>query len=170
MKTIRNNSGHILVKLLISLISISVISTAILNVHLNAGQQIYYEDLASLMSMQARNAFNRLGYHMKLAGYANTDNQKPIEIIKGEQSDKLIIWHNDVEITFFVNSESGQSILYESVDGSLRRVVDGVTSLKLDMSIYNMMLIELIIGHNGENSQDGIVSRSYSTSIRLENF
>ncbi|MCP4583212.1 MAG: hypothetical protein GY839_16510 [candidate division Zixibacteria bacterium] len=170
MKKIQNNRGHILVKLLISLISISVISTALLNVHLNAGQQIYYEDLSSLMSMQARSAFDRLGYHLKLAGYANTDNQRPIEIIKGEKSDKLVIWHNDVEISFYVESESDQSTLYESVDGSQRRVVDGATSLRLDMSIHNMMMVELILGHGDEHSPDGIISRSYSTSVRLENF
>lgn len=168
MKTIFKNDGHILVKLLIILISISVMSTALLNVHLNARQQIYYEDWSSLMSMQARAAFDRLNYHIRLAGYGNTEYRNPVEVFKGELSDSLTIWHNDVRISFFVDYEDKSGTLYESIDGSLKGIVSGIKSIKLDRSKLDLMTIELVLNQNDPDSSDKILSRSYSTSIRIE--
>lgn len=155
-------------KLLISLISVSAISTAFLNVHLNARQQVYYEDLSSLMSMQARSAFDRLGYHMKLAGYANSEYQKPLDIINTDDSDTLKVRHNDVEIVFYVNNDSSCGTLCEKIDGSCRKIVDGVKSLKLNRPKYDLVTIELVLSQPDNNESDKIISRSYSTSIRLE--
>jgi len=170
MKTIRLNNGHILVKLLISLISVSVISTAILNMHLNAGQQIYYGDLSSLMSVKARNAFDRLSYHLRLAGYDNTDISNPVKIIKSELSDSLVVWHNDVQIVFYIDHGQERARLIESVDGSLREVADGVTSIRYEKLNYGLLTVELTLGEEPGHSSDGIVSRSFSTSVRLGNF
>ena len=170
MKNLRQNTGHILVKLLIALISVSVISTAMLNVHLNAGQRVYYEDLSSLMSMQARSAFDKLSYHIKLAGYANTKNQASITISEGDELDTLRIWHNDVEIVFFVDPSHDSGTLCESIDGSVRQIIDGVKSLHLKTSAYNILTIDLKLSHIPGQSGEGIVSRGYTTSIKLENF
>lgn len=170
MKIIRLNSGHVLVKLLISLISVSVISTAILNVHLNAGQQVYYEDLSSLMSVKARNAFDRISYHLRLAGYANTDISNPVRIIKSELSDSLIVWHNDVQIIFYIDHGSEKTRLIESIDGSSREIADGVTSIKYEQLNYGLLTVELTLGNQPGHSSDGIVSRSFSSSVRLGDF
>jgi len=170
MKRMKLNSGHVLVKLLICLISVSVISTAILNVHLNAGQQIYYEDLSSLMSVKARNVFDRLNYHLRLAGYANTDISNPVKIIKCDLTDSLIIWHNDVQIIFFIDYGHEEAKLIESVDGSLRQVANGVTSIRYDRLNSGLLTVELTLGNEPGQSADGIVSRSYSTSVRLNDF
>ncbi len=164
------NNGHVLVKLLISLISVSVISTAILNVHLNAGQQIYYEDLSSLMSVKARCAFDRLSYHLRLAGYANTGTDTPVEVIKGELSDSLNIRHNDVEILFYIDYSRDKAKLIESVDGSLREVADGITSLRFEKLNSGLLTMELTLSNEPGHSADGIVTRSFSTSVRLGNF
>lgn len=168
MRNIKLNNGHILVKLLISLISISVISTALLNVHLKAGQQIYYEDLSSLMSMQARNAFGRLNYQLKLAGYANSEYKEPVEIIKGSVSDTLIIHHNDIEVRYFVDNSHENGILFESFDGSPKKLIEGARALVLDKSANNALTIELTLGHQPGNSEEGIVSRSYSTTVKWD--
>ena len=159
--------GHVLVKLLVSLISVSAISTAFLNVHLNARQQVYYEDLSSLMSMQARSAFDRLSYHLRLAGYANSEYKKPVEIVKGTESDTLKIWHNDVEIVFYLDHEKSDNALYEKVDGSARKVIEGVKSLKLAQSNFDLISIELTLSQTDTDESSKIVSRSYSTSIKL---
>jgi hypothetical protein len=168
MMNLRQNTGHILVKLLIALVSVSVISTAMLNVHLNAGQRVYYEDMSSLMSMQARSAFDRLSYHIKLAGYANSHRQTPLEVIKGEESDTLRIWHNDVQISFFVDHTIDNGTLCESIDGMSRRIIDGVNSLSLNTSVYNVLTIGLKLRHNQEQAPEGIISRDYTTSIKLD--
>jgi hypothetical protein len=163
-------TGHILVKLLISLISVSVISTALLNLHQNAGQRVYYEDLSSLLSMQARTAFDRLNYHIKLAGYANTRYQKPLDIIKCEDSDSLRVYHNDVEILFYVDKSHDSGVLCESIDGSVKRITDGVEALRLNMSTFNVIAIELVLSHNRDHDSEEIVSRGYSTSIKLDRY
>lgn len=168
MKKIITKKGHILVKLLITLISVSVMSTALLNVHSNARQQIYYGDRSSLMSMQARSALDRLNYHIRLAGYGNTEDKRPIEIVQGRQSDSLIIWHNDVEILFFVSYNDDSGILYETIDGSPKEIISGVESIKINRSNLNLMTIELILKQSDPDSSDKILSRSYSTSIRIE--
>jgi Tfp pilus assembly protein PilW len=170
MMNLRQNRGHILVKLLIALISVSVVSTAMLNVHLNAGQRVYYEDMSSLMSMQARSAFDRLSYHIKLAGYANTHRQTPLEIVKGDESDTLKIWHNDVQISFFVDQDNDSGALCESIDGMARNIIDGVNSLRLNTSAYNVLTIGLKLSHNQETAPEGIISRDYTTSIKLDNY
>lgn len=170
MKRLIRNKGHVLVKLLVALISVSVMSTALLNVHINARHQVYYEDLSSLMSMQARAAFDRLNYHIRLAGYANTEDELPVQVIKGEVSDTLIIWHNDVEILFYVKYGNDSGSLYESIDGSLKEIVKGVESIKLDLSTLGLMTIELVLSQNDHESSDQIISRSYSTSVRIERY
>ncbi len=155
-------------KLLVSLISVSAISTAFLNVHVNANQQVYYEDVSSLMSMQARTAFDRLAYHMKLAGYANSEYKSPLAISEGGKSDTLKIWHNDVEIKFYVSDESGQGVLRESVDGSSRTVITGVKSLKLKRPKFDLVAVELVLSQQDDVGSDKVISRSYSTSMRLD--
>ena len=170
MKDLRKNRGHVLVKLLIALISISVISTALLNVHLKAGQQVYYEDLSSLMSMQARNAFGRLNYQLRLAGYGNTTNKEPIQIQKASESDTLIIHHNDIEVKFYVDNTQENGVLYESLDGSPKKLIEGARALVINKSAYNAMTIELTLGHKQADSEEGIVSRSYSTTVKLDNY
>ncbi len=169
MKGLMKNKGHVIVKLLVSLISVSAICTAFLNVQLNARQQVYYEDLSSLMSMQARSAFDRLSYHVKLAGYANTDYKKPLEIIEGSESDTLRVWHNDVEIIFYVDRNLDAGTLCEQIDGADREIVNGVKSLRIERPKYDLITVEMELSQSDKNESNKIVSRSYSTSIRLDN-
>jgi hypothetical protein len=166
----QENKGHILVKLLVSVISVSALSTAALNIHSNAGQKVYYEDFSSMLSMQARSVFDRAMYHLKLAGYANSQNQEPIIIRRGALSDTLIVWHNDVEIMFFTAPKEDKTVLFESVDGSAKKLIEGVESIRFEQTSFNLITIELTLNHDDRYSSHGIISRSYSTTIKLENF
>lgn len=166
----QENKGHILVKLLVSIISVSALSTAALNIHSNAGQKVYYEDFSSMLSMQARSVFDRAMYHLKLAGYANSKNQEPIIIKRGARSDTLIVWHNDVKIMFYTAPLDGQRALFESVDGSAKKLIEAVESIRFDRPSFDLITIELTLNHDDRYSSRGIISRSYSTTIKLENF
>lgn len=164
------DSGYVLVKLLISLIFISVISMAILNFHIRAGQQVYYKDLPSSQSILANDVFSRISYHLKLAGYANSNKCQPLEINKSERSDSLIVRYNDIDITFFVGSNSTESegILYKSVNGSPREILRGVEKIRFARTSSDMVVIDLTLSNNRDKS--GIVSRSFSTSVKLNNY
>jgi len=162
--------GNVMVKLLISLIMISVISTAILNIHQNVDQDVSSKDFSRLMTMRAKNAFDKIGYHFKLAGYANSDNQEPIEIIQGEKSDTLIIRHNDVDILFFVIFDKHNGILYETVDGLPRRIIDGVESFRIERSADDLAIIEISLIHSKDYPQSKIISKNYSTTVRIKNY
>jgi len=155
---------------MVSIISVSALSTAALNIHSKPGQRVYYEDFSSMLSMQARGIFDRAMYHLKLAGYANSENQEPLIIKQGRLSDTLIVWHNDVKIMFFTAPQDGKTALFESVDGSAKKLLGGVESIRFDRTSYNLITIELTLNHENGYSSQGIISRSYSTTIRLENF
>jgi len=139
-----------------------------LNVHIKAGQKVYYEDLASLMSMRARSAFNRMSYHVKLAGYANTKEQQSLEIINCDETDTLRVYHNDVEIAFYVNSDNGVSGLYESIDGSAKLVIDGVSSLRITRPSLNLINVELTLKQGHNDKPEHLLSRGYSTMMNLD--
>jgi len=162
--------GNVMVKLLISLIMVSVISTAILNIHQNADRQVSSKDFSRLMSMRAKSAFDKIGYHFKLAGYANSKNQEPIEIIQGEKSDTLVIRHNDVEILFFVIFDEQNGVLYETVDGLSKRIIDGVESFHIKRSADDLAMIEISLVHGKDYPQSIIISKSYSTTVRIKNY
>jgi len=120
------------------------------------------------MSMQARTAFDRLGYHMKLAGYANSEFKQPLAIINGAVSDTLRIWHNDVEIVFYVDHDSDNGALCEKIDGSAKAIVYGVQTLKLKRPKFDLVTIELVLSQQDNDESNKVISRSYSTSVRLE--
>lgn len=164
------DSGYVLVKLLITLIFISVVSMAILNFHINAGQQVYYKDLSSSQLVLANDVFSKISYHLKLAGYANSNECQPLEINKSEKSDNLIIRHNDIEIIFFIDSNGpeGEGVLYKSVDGSAKEILRGVEKMKFVRTSSDMVVIDLTLSNNYDES--GIISRSFSTSVKLNNY
>ena len=120
--------------------------------------------------MQARNAFGRLNYQLRLAGYGNTTNKEPIQIQKASESDTLIIHHNDIEVKFYVDNTQENGVLYESLDGSPKKLIEGARALVINKSAYNAMTIELTLGHKQADSEEGIVSRSYSTTVKLDNY
>jgi len=165
-----NQRGNIMVKLLIGMITVSVIATAMMNVRNNAQQQVSYQDLSRLMSMRAKNAFDKIGYHFKLAGYANSNNQKPVDVIQGDESDTLVIWHNDVEFIFFVDLGDERGILYESIDGSLNRIIEDVESLQCTKLTNNSATLGITFNRYGDKSESMIIAKTYSRTIKLKNF
>lgn len=162
------DSGHILVKFMISLILVSVLSTAILNFHSGVNQQVYYKDSSSSQSILANDVFDRIRYHLKLAGYANSSKCRHLEISKGKSSDSLIVRHNDIEIAFFVDSNTGEGdgILFTSVDGSRQEMLKSVDNIKFDRISSDRVVINLTFCNDGDES--GIISRSFSTSVKLD--
>ena len=165
-----NQRGNIMVKLLIGMITVSVIATAMMNVRNNAQQQVSYQDLSRLMSMRAKNAFDKIGYHFKLAGYANSNNQKSVDIRQGDESDTLVIWHNNVEIIFFVDLSDERGILYESIDGSLNKIIEDVESLQCTKLTNNCATLGITFNRYEDKLETRIIARTYSRTIKLKNF
>ena len=165
-----NQRGNIMVKLLIGMITVSVIATAMMNVRNNAQQHVSYQDLSRLMSMRAKNAFDKIGYHFKLAGYANSNNQKPVDIRQGDKSDTLVIWHNNVEIIFFVDLSDERGILYESIDGSLNKIIEDVESLQCTKLTNNSTTLGITFNRYEDKSENRIIAKTYSRTIKLKNF
>lgn len=162
--------GNIMVKLLVLVISISAASTVILNIHQSADQQIYSDDISSLMSIRAKNALDKIDYHFKLAGYANTGNQNPIQINHSDNTDTLILRHNDVEIMFYVDHSKDCGVLYKSIDGSANMIINGVESLRYIALTPDMAQIEITLV-NCKDKIPGIITRkSYSTTVRLKKY
>ena len=143
---------------------------AIMNFHINTGQKAYYKDLSSSQLVLANDVFSKISYHLKLAGYANSSRCQPVEINKSERSDSLIIRHNDIEIAFFVGSDSteGEGVLYKSVDGSTKEILRGVEKMKFVRTSSDIVVIDLTLSNNYDES--GIISRSFSTSVKLDNY
>ncbi|MCD6160853.1 MAG: hypothetical protein J7K40_00375 [candidate division Zixibacteria bacterium] len=162
--------GNIMVKLLVLVISISVLSTAILNIDYNNSEQVYCDDISSLMAVRAKGAFDKIGYHFKLAGYANTNNQNPMQINHNEKSDTLILRHNDVEIMYYVNHIEGCGALYESIDGSVKIIIDGVESLRYLELTPDIAQIEITLVNCKDNLPSKIARKSYSTTVRLKKY
>jgi hypothetical protein len=168
MKVI-NKNGNVMVKLLISMIAISVVSTAVLNIQRNSELQITGADMSHLMSLKARTVFDKISYHLKLAGYGNTGNQKSIEIRHGETTDSLIIYHNDIEFAFYVAKDELVGGLVESVDGSPNLVIENIEALRVTPLEKGRAIIEIKLGGYGEEYQNEVVSRSYSTTVKYRN-
>jgi len=147
MMNANTTKGNVMVKLLISLIMISVISTAILKIHQNVDQDVSSKEFSRLMTMRAKTAFDKIGYHFELAGYAN-----------------------DVDILFFVIFDKHNGILYETVDGLPRRIIDGVESFRIERSADDLAIIEISLIHSKDYPQSKIISKNYSTTVRIKNY
>ncbi len=162
------DSGHILVKFMISLILVSVVSTVVLNFHSGVNQQVYYKDSSSSQLILTNDVFDKISYHLKLAGFANSRKCQFLEIDKGEKSDSLVVRHNDIEIAFFVdsNNDENNGILYTSVDGSRQEILKGVKNIRFDRISTDRVVINLTLCNNDD--EPGIVSRSFSTSVKLD--
>jgi len=163
---LRNRNGNIMVKLLISLISVSVISTALLNLQQSAVDNQGSGEISAITSVRAKSALDEICYHLKLAGYGNTTTQIGVEVARGERSDTLVVRHNDLEIVFFVDDASGQ--LCEISNGTIKKVADGAESLRLVRSQNDLADVHLTLVDTGERGPSSIVSRSYSTTVRLK--
>jgi hypothetical protein len=170
MKNLESTYGNVMVTLLVLVIIVSVASTALMNIHQSQDQHAVYRDVASVMSIQAKNVFDKISYHVKLAGYANSRNQKAINIVYADQSDTLIIWHNNVEIKYYVNLENNKGVLCESIDGAIKVIANGVQALRLIRSSHDLATIEISLSSGGERLASGIIAKSYATTLRLKNY
>jgi len=164
-----NIKGDVMVKLLVGMITVSVVSTAVMNINRNSEDHVSIENLTRLMSMRAKNAFDKIGYHSKLAGFGNTQDQRPVEIIKGESSDTLVICHNDVQIAFLVENSTDGNYLMEIIDDSPRKIIEDVKSIHITQSSNNKAVVELKLIQSDSLGKSKIVSKSYSTIIDFKN-
>jgi hypothetical protein len=163
-----NNNGQVWIRILIVLVSVSVIATA-LNMNITSGRKFYAEDAVSMLATNAKSVFNELGYHLKMAGFGQSDGRKAIEIKKGTLSDTLIVRYKDVETTFYVNSLENpkRGVLCKSIDGAPREIAGGVQRLRFGHLTSKMLETEITLDLGESDSQSGIVRRSFSTMLRI---
>jgi hypothetical protein len=164
-KTAQN--GFSLIQLLIVVIMISVVSTAFWNLHINRLEANYdgYQDGTAENSVKM--ALEDIKYHLGLAGYGLGNNKKPLKISKGKESDRLIIWHNNICFEFFVDDNKNLVKKIENTDKIMAENVNSLKATEMDDSRVSVTLSTVSMKENDEDKIETL-SKSYSTVVEMK--
>jgi hypothetical protein len=168
MKEMRQN-GFSLIQLMIVLVMISVISTAIWNLHIHRMESSYDGYRQGTSEDAVKLALEDIKYHIGLAGYDLENRQKPLRIIKGETNDKLIVRHNKVSFEFYVDRDSN---LVKKVENIEKIIAKNISSLNATRMNGNSIAISLstVTTEEHENDKTETLSKSYSTVAEIRSF
>ncbi len=163
-----NQKGFSLIQLLIVVIMISVLSTAFWNLQISRIESSYEGYREGTVENSVKIALEDIKYHLGLAGYNLEKGKKPLKIVKSKESDKLIIWHNDVCFEFYVDKDKN---LVKKIENTDKIMAENVNSLKATAMGDNRITITLSTISMKENDQDKIEthSKSYSTVVEMSN-
>lgn len=166
MKNARQN-GFSLIQLLIVVVMVSVISTAFWNLHINRMEAGFESYRGGTAENSVKMALEDIRYHLGLAGYNLEKGQKPLQIIKGKNSDILRIWHNDVRFEFYV--DEGKNLV-KKIQDTGKIIAENVNSLNTNRLEGKKIAVTLSTVSTKEDDQDKIetLSKSYSTVVEMK--
>ncbi len=165
-KTAQN--GFSLIQLLLVVVMISVISTAFWNLQVSRTEASYDGYRGGTSESSVKMALEDIKYHIGLAGYDLQKGKKPLKIVKGKKSDRLIIWHNDVCFEFYVDNDNN---LIKKIQNTEKTIAENVNSLNTTKVDDNRVAVTLSTVSMKDNDQDKIetLSKSYSTVVEMRN-
>jgi len=159
--------GFSLIQLLIVVIMISVVSTAFWNLHVSRLEASYDGYQSGTAENSVKMALEDIKYHLGLAGYDLGNGKKPLKIAKRKESDKLIIWHNNICFEFFVDDNKN---LIKRIENTDKIMAENINSLKAIEMGDSRITVTLSTTSTKENEQDKIetLSKSYSTVVEMK--
>lgn len=165
-KTAQN--GFSLIQLLLIVVMISVVSTAFWNLQVSRTEASYDGYRGGTAESSVNMALEDLKYHIGMAGYDLEKGKKPLKIVKGKKSDKLVIWHNDVCFEFYVDNDNN---LIKKIEKSEKIIAENVNALKTTKMDNNKVSVTLSTVSMKDNDEDKIetLSKSYSTVVEMRN-
>ncbi|UCC81205.1 MAG: type II secretion system protein [Candidatus Zixiibacteriota bacterium] len=165
-KTAQN--GFSLIQLLLVIVMISVISTAFWNLQISRTEASYAGYRGGTTESSVKMALEDIKYHIGLAGYDLEKGKKPLKIVKGDKSDRLTIWHNDVCFEFYVDKNDN---LIKKIENTEKIIAENVNSLKTTKVDHDRVAVTLSTVSMMDNDQDKIetLSKSYSTVVEMRN-
>jgi hypothetical protein len=166
MRLIGQN-GFSLIQLLIVVVMISVISTAFWNLHISQVEEDFESYRGGATENSVKMALEDIKYHLGLAGYNLEKGSKPLEITKGEKSDIIRIWHNDVCFEFYVDENKN---LVKKIQDTGKIIAENVNSLNTNRLEGRKIAVTLSTVSTQEDDMDKIeiLSKSYSTVVEMK--
>ncbi|UCE66168.1 MAG: hypothetical protein JSU85_15170 [Candidatus Zixiibacteriota bacterium] len=161
-----NQKGFSLIQILLVVVMISVISTALWNLQVSRLEASYDGYRGGTAENSVKMALEDIKYHIGLAGYNLEKGKKPLNIVKGKESDKLIIWHNDVCFEFYVDKDKN---LVKKIENTDKIIAENVSSLNATSADGKKIEVTIATISMKENDQDKIetLSKSYSTVAEM---
>lgn len=164
----KKDSGMFLVELMIVVILISVVATAFWNFHSEQLQVDKPPGGVTVPNSVIQAALDEIGSHVRLARPESAhSSSSPLAIIKGSQTDRLLVRHNNVDYEYFVDV-ANNLVRRRGEDEII------IASNIIDLRVARIGSQTLIITISGNYDSDrnqaskGIISRSYSIVVEAE--
>ena len=162
------DNGISLIELMIIVILISVIATVFLNTQNHASFPPEERSKTMVLDDSIRSALDEISYHLRFAGFASHDQVRPVSIIYGDRSDKLLIQHDGVRFEYFLDNSGN---LMRKVGQTQEVLASQITALKILVTGKETVVITISTNSGARQETDKlkILSRSFSTAVATNN-
>lgn len=167
LRSENNDQGWALVEIMIAVILVSVVATSFWSARVRQQVSLFnpidgsgkYQDIVSTLE--------DIKNHFGLAGFDMNNNVDPFAIRQGENTDTLVIYHNNVCFQYFLDLQNN---LIKTVAGSPRVMAKDISSFKISKSGPDDIQI-MVTSQKVENQTTGSstpLSKSFSAIIKTK--
>lgn len=164
-----SSTGFALDKLMILIISISVVATGVRNAQIRESDTLLEPLARGDVGSKIKNALEEIRYHLRLAGYKLESDSEPLKVEKGQKSDIIEIRHNGVCYKYFVDNNGNLIRRVESIE---RVIAENLNSIRTARVGQNTVVVTISSAQHHRENKDEIetMSRSYSVIVEMRNF
>ena len=163
-----SKSGFALDKVMILVISISVVATSAWNSPIRGTDALQEPFAEGKSGSKIRSALEEIRYHLRLAGYKLEENAEPLLIEMGQKSDVVKIRHNGACYEYFIDNDNN---LIRRVESTEKVIAENLNSIRTVRVGQNTVVVTISSAQHRRETRDEIetMSKSYSVIVEMRN-